>query len=166
MMDCAMHTNVNLQADTTRKPTPKTPAGIWFGGLAVRTIFLIVLTVLTARVASPQIENIWSVSETPGDLIRVALGFAVCVMVRRQPFHFAQRRRRLPNLAIPRGGHFALVVALRHRRLVNSDSAFPSSPENCAIALLRWRSVPERRPSRIPAKPALCSRRASRRRAP
>jgi hypothetical protein len=79
MMDCAMHTNVNLRADTTRKPTPKTPAGIWFGGVAVRTIFLIVLTVLTARVASPQIENIWSVSETPGDLIRVALGFAVCV---------------------------------------------------------------------------------------
>jgi hypothetical protein len=47
--------------------------------VAVRTIFLIVLTVLTARVASPQIENIWSVSETPGDLVRVALGFAVCV---------------------------------------------------------------------------------------
>ena len=31
MMDCAMHTNVNLQADTARKPTPKTPAGVWFG---------------------------------------------------------------------------------------------------------------------------------------
>ena len=79
MMDCAMHTNVNLQADTAGKPTPKTPISIWFGGVAVRTIFLIVLTVLTARVASPQIETIRSVSETPGDLIRVALGFAVCV---------------------------------------------------------------------------------------
>jgi hypothetical protein len=79
MMDCAMHTNVNLQADTTRKPPPKTPASVWFGGVAVRTIFLVVLTVLTARVASPQIETIRSVFETPGDLIRVALGFAVCV---------------------------------------------------------------------------------------
>jgi len=70
-----MHTNVNLRAD--RNPTPKTPVSIWFGGVAARTIFLVVLTVLTARVASPQIENIWSVLETPGDLIRVA--FAVCV---------------------------------------------------------------------------------------
>jgi hypothetical protein len=74
-----MHTNANLRTDTATKPTPKTPASIWFGGVAVRTIFLIVLTVLTARVASPQIENIWSVFETPGDLIRVTLGFAVCV---------------------------------------------------------------------------------------
>jgi len=79
MMDCAMHTNVNLQADTARKPAPKTPVGVWIGGVAVRTIFLVVLTVLTARVASPQIETIRSVFETPGDLIRVALGFAVCV---------------------------------------------------------------------------------------
>src|ERR1700729_1253647 len=79
MMDCAMHTNVNLQANIARKPTPKTPVSIWFGGVAVRTIFLIVLTVLTARVASPQIENIWSLRETPSALVRVALGFAVCV---------------------------------------------------------------------------------------
>jgi hypothetical protein len=79
MMDCAMHTNVNLQAATTGKPAPKTPVSIWLGGLAVRTIFLVVLTVVTARVASPQMESIWSVSETPGDLLRVALGFAVCV---------------------------------------------------------------------------------------
>jgi hypothetical protein len=79
MMDCAMHTNVNLQADTARKATPKIPVGIWIGGVAARTIFLVVLTVLTARVASPQIETIRSVFETPGDLIRVALGFAVCV---------------------------------------------------------------------------------------
>src|ERR1700728_2564706 len=79
MMDCAMHTNVDLQADTTRKRAHETPAIIWYGGVAVRTIFLIVLTVLTARVASPQTETIRSVFETPGDLIRVALGFAVCV---------------------------------------------------------------------------------------
>jgi hypothetical protein len=79
MMDCAMHTNANLRADTTRKSPPKMPASVWVGGLAVRTIFLVVLTVLTARVASPQIETIRSVFETPGDLIRVGLGFAVCV---------------------------------------------------------------------------------------
>jgi hypothetical protein len=79
VMDSAMHTNASLRADIPEKPNSKPSAGIWFGGVAVRTIFLIVLTALTARVASPQIENIWSVFETPGDLIRVALGFAVCV---------------------------------------------------------------------------------------
>jgi len=49
------------------------------GGLAVRTIFIAILAVMTARVASPQVERISSVWETPSDVIRVALGVAVCV---------------------------------------------------------------------------------------
>ena len=48
------------------------------GGLAFRTLFIIALAVLTARVASPQIEKLRSVFETPDDLIRVVLGFALC----------------------------------------------------------------------------------------
>jgi len=52
---------------------------IWFGGLTVRTIFIAILIVITARVASPQMEHIWAIYETPGDLVRVAIGFAVCV---------------------------------------------------------------------------------------
>jgi hypothetical protein len=78
-MDCAMRANLNLPADRTMKSEAKIPIPIWIGGTAVRTLFLVVLTVLTARVASPQIENIWSVFETPGDLIRVVLGFVVCL---------------------------------------------------------------------------------------
>jgi hypothetical protein len=46
--------------------------------MVARAIFLIIVTVVTARVASPQVENIWSVFETPADLFRVALGVAVC----------------------------------------------------------------------------------------
>ena len=34
---------------------------------------------VTVRVANPQRETIWSVYETPSDLIRLALGFAVCL---------------------------------------------------------------------------------------
>ena len=56
----------------------KPPAHIWFAGVAVRTIFLLVLTALTARVASPQIERYSSLYETPGDLIRVLMGACVC----------------------------------------------------------------------------------------
>ena len=66
------------QADTARKPDLKPTAYVWFGGVVFRTLFLLVLTVMTARVASPQIEHFWSVYETPGDLIRVLLGFGVC----------------------------------------------------------------------------------------
>jgi hypothetical protein len=71
----------DLRADQTRKAdsaASKPPLHIWFGGVAVRSAFLIVLTVLTARVASPQIERLSSVYETPGDLIRVLMGVGVC----------------------------------------------------------------------------------------
>lgn len=48
-------------------------------GLIARTVVIILLAVLTARVASPQMERLSSIFETPGDLIRVVIGFAVCV---------------------------------------------------------------------------------------
>ena len=76
-----MRTNMNLetnQANTARKADSKLPAYVWFGGVAVRTLFLIVLTILTARVASPQMERLSSLYETPGDLIRVLMGLVVC----------------------------------------------------------------------------------------
>src|ERR1700686_3234395 len=76
-----MSANMNLeskQATTTRKSEPKPPIHVWIGGVAVRTLFLIVLTVLTARVASPQMERLTSLYETPGDLVRVLMGLGVC----------------------------------------------------------------------------------------
>ena len=63
----------------TKSPGEEITWGVWLGGLAVRTIFIAILIIVTARVASPEVEHIWSVYETPGDLIRVMLGFAVCV---------------------------------------------------------------------------------------
>jgi hypothetical protein len=79
MMKCAMGTNINLQANPVKQPNSKIPAGVWIGGTAARTLFLVILTVLTARVAAPQVETFRSVLETPGDLIRVGLGFTVCL---------------------------------------------------------------------------------------
>ncbi len=63
--------------DAARKANPPSPKVI-LGGLAFRTLFIMAFAVLTARVASPQIEKLYSVFETPDDLIRVALGFALC----------------------------------------------------------------------------------------
>jgi hypothetical protein len=76
-----MSADAKLQAnqpDTAKKTESKPPAHVWFGGVAVRTLFLIVLTVMTARVARPQIEHLTSAYETPGDLIRVLMGAGVC----------------------------------------------------------------------------------------
>jgi hypothetical protein len=74
-----MHTNAILPTKSAKKSKPHVPLGIWLGGVAVRNIFLLILTALTARVASPQIETFRSIFETPSDVIRVALGLAVCV---------------------------------------------------------------------------------------
>lgn len=79
-----MSADTNLQANqasTAKKPESKPPALIWFAGVAVRTLFLIVLTIITARVASPQIERLTSLYETPGDLVRVLMGVGVCSML-------------------------------------------------------------------------------------
>jgi len=72
--------NMDIPAGTAKNSDAglMVPAGVRIGGTLVRTLFLIVLTVLTARVASPQIERLSSLYETPDDLIRVALGLGVC----------------------------------------------------------------------------------------
>lgn len=51
---------------------------VWYGVVAVRTLFLIVLTITTARAASARIEHFPSVYEAPGDLIRLLSGLGVC----------------------------------------------------------------------------------------
>lgn len=59
-------------------PGPRIPSAIWYAGVAARTVFLAILVIITARVASPQLETLSSIWETPTDVIRVALGMAVC----------------------------------------------------------------------------------------
>jgi hypothetical protein len=78
MWECAMPADVDLPTNPITKSDPKPSNRVWFGGVLVRTLFLIVLTVITARVASPQMEHFSSLHETPGDLVRVLLGFGVC----------------------------------------------------------------------------------------
>ncbi len=67
-----------MKAAETKALGTKISRTVRLGGLAVRTIFIAILIVITARVASPQLEHIWSIWETPSDFVRVALGVAVC----------------------------------------------------------------------------------------
>jgi hypothetical protein len=52
------------------------PLGLRIAGILLRSIFVGALLVIMVRVALPQSEKIWSVYETPGDVIRLALGVA------------------------------------------------------------------------------------------
>ena len=69
------------ELDPTNVGTPGStiPMGLRILAIVLRALFIGALVVATARVSSPQSETIWSVYETPSDLIRLALGFAMCL---------------------------------------------------------------------------------------
>ena len=47
----------------------------------LRALFISAQVAITVRVSTPQSETLWSVHETPADLVRLALGLAVCLWV-------------------------------------------------------------------------------------
>jgi hypothetical protein len=94
------------------------PIGLRLLAILLRTVFFGALIAITVRLSSPQSETIWNVYETPGDLIRLALGFAVCLWIVIHFFMFPKKTD------IYRGWvYLGLVVA----------------PVTCAAAILIWR---------------------------
>lgn len=65
---------------------PKIPAGLRIAGLLLRTIFIVALLLITISVSLPQNETIWTAYDTPADLVRMALGVAVCLWIAAQLF--------------------------------------------------------------------------------
>jgi TRAP-type C4-dicarboxylate transport system permease small subunit len=57
------------------------PMGLRILAIILRALFIGALVAVTVRVSSPQSESLASVYETPGDLIRLALGIAVCLWI-------------------------------------------------------------------------------------
>ncbi|MDH6263588.1 hypothetical protein [Bradyrhizobium sp. BR13661] len=55
-------------------------------GLALRTLFLLVVIVVTFRVATPQNESFWTAYDTPSDMFRFVLGVMVCGFIGFQIF--------------------------------------------------------------------------------
>ena len=55
--------------------------GLRILAIVLRALFIGALIAVTVRVSSPQSKSLASVYETPGDLIRLALGFAVCLWI-------------------------------------------------------------------------------------
>jgi hypothetical protein len=60
---------------------PHIPLGLRLTGIFLRSVFVAALLAVTVRVALPQSEKIWSVYETPGDLIRLVLGVGAAVWI-------------------------------------------------------------------------------------
>jgi hypothetical protein len=70
--------SLKVSLPETKLPHSQVPAWQQVAGLTLRSVFLIALAVLTFRVALPQNETIATAYDTPDDLIRLVLGFAVC----------------------------------------------------------------------------------------
>jgi hypothetical protein len=62
-------------------PSQNVPVGLRIAAIALRSIFVCALLVVTVRVSTPQVETIWHVFETPGDLIRVVLGLVASIWI-------------------------------------------------------------------------------------
>jgi TRAP-type C4-dicarboxylate transport system permease small subunit len=60
-------------------PTSTIPMGLRILAMVLRALFIGALVVVTVRISGPQSETISTVYETPGDLIRLALGVAMCL---------------------------------------------------------------------------------------
>jgi len=68
-------------------PASNIPARLRIAGTLLRAVFIITLVLVMLRVSMPQNETIWTAYDTPGDLIRMALGFAVCIWLVIQLFN-------------------------------------------------------------------------------
>jgi hypothetical protein len=101
-------------APDARMPASDIPARLRIAGFLLRALFIGALLVVTVRVSSPQSESIWSAYETPGDLIRLALGTALClwiVLLLFRPPKDAEGYRTWVYLGLA-AAPFALAVAI------------------------------------------------------
>jgi len=55
-------------------------------GVLLRSVFIVLLLVALLHLSMPQNETIWTIFDTPGDVVRLALGLAMCVWVGIQLF--------------------------------------------------------------------------------
>jgi hypothetical protein len=58
---------------------PTIPMGLRIVVIFLRALFYAALIAMIVHVSGPQSETIWTVHETVGDLIMLALAFAVCL---------------------------------------------------------------------------------------
>ncbi len=109
--------NLEHRPEANPHPNPAPQAGegahaLRIAAIGLRTLFIVLLLVLTLRVSLPQSETIWTAYDTPADLVRLILGVGVCAWLVYQLFQVpedAESSRTwfyLGLVAVP----FALIV--------------------------------------------------------
>jgi hypothetical protein len=95
--------NFNAAKETVAEPS----LPLRLASLILRTIFIVLLLVVIAHVSMPQSETLWTIFDTPGDVVRLLLGMAVCAWLAFQLFivpkdaHAHRTWVRLGVVAIP-----------------------------------------------------------------
>jgi len=84
----AMPTEWVRQVDASSEPTAPTQkiTRLHVAATVLRIAFVAFLVAITIRVSLPQNETLWTIYDTPGDVIRLLLGLAVCAWVGAQLF--------------------------------------------------------------------------------
>ena len=75
--------------ETIPEPEPRNshiPVPLKIAGTTLRAIFIAAVVGVTLLVAMPQNETIWTVYDTPSDVVRLVLGVSVCVWLIIQLF--------------------------------------------------------------------------------
>ncbi len=67
-------------------PASDLSPGLRIASNVLRALFVLCLLLITLRVSTPQNETSWTAYDTPRDLVRMALGLAVCVWLVVQLF--------------------------------------------------------------------------------
>jgi hypothetical protein len=97
-----------------KEPATEPSARLRFASLVLRTIFIVSLVVVIAHVSMPQSETLWTIFDTPGDVVRLLLGMAACAWIAFQLFtmpndvHAHRTWLRLGVVAVP----FVLICIL------------------------------------------------------
>jgi hypothetical protein len=72
--------------DNTKLPSPDIPPLLRIAATSLRIVFIFLLGVVTLRVTMPERETLFSAYVKWGDLVRMALGLAVCVWLAMRLF--------------------------------------------------------------------------------
>jgi hypothetical protein len=75
-----------MRAPDTNSPAPQISGRLRIAAIVMRSLVIAILVVVTWRVSRPQSETIWTIYETPGDLIRLVLGVGACLWMAIQLF--------------------------------------------------------------------------------
>jgi hypothetical protein len=74
--------NRQMGADTdTTPPRHEVPRPLKMAAIVLRSLFLIILLAVVARVSLPQSENIWTIYDEPVDAVRLVLGLLVSAWI-------------------------------------------------------------------------------------